>query len=112
MVYIINIANKEATKELGIQESVVIEKYMIDVESGYTNEKNMIEILQYSIKSAIEGFNRGSEFSDEETDYLKFEDLRIEEKISFLSEILSYSLNRFVGIYKYQSQEEDLVMTI
>ena len=112
MVYIINIANKEATKELGIQESVVVEKYMIDVESGYINEKTMVEILQYSIKSAIEGFNRGSEFSDEETDYLKFEDLRIEEKISFLSEILSYSLNRVVGIYKYQSQEEDLVMTI
>lgn len=112
MVYIINIANKEATKELGIQESVVVEKYMIDVESGYINEKTMVEILQYSIKSAIEGFNRGSQFSDEETDYLKFEDLKVEEKISFLSEILSYSLNRVVGIYKYQSQEEDLVMTI
>ena len=111
MLYVINFINKEASKEIGIQENV-IEKYLIDVIDGYINANTMIEILQYSIKSAIEGFNRGSEFSDEETDYLKFENLRIEEKISFLSEILSNALNRVVGIYKYQSQEEDLVMTI
>lgn len=111
MLYVINFINKEASKEIGVQENV-IEKYLIDVIDGYINTNTMIEILQYSIKSAIEGFNRGSEFSDEETEYLKFEDLEIEEKIDFLTDILSNALDRNVNIYKYQNTEEDLGMTV
>lgn len=79
-----------------------------------TMDKNIDEnLLKHVISGIIIGFNLGSEFEDNDLDYLYYADLSVSEKANYLKEGLQkVFLDNSIDIYKEKDEIFNLNLTL